>query len=111
MSLSGCSNKAVWSAMVRTQDLTPPVLTVVDTPPPDFDKISVLVQLDEPGTIYGGLLLSANQQQVSASVACEPVFTVSVMKHNPGLMQAAAAAVPGSCGPVNIVTSARLLMS
>lgn len=77
LSLSSCSNKGVWTAMVRTQDLTPPVLTVVDTPPPDFDKFSVVVQLDEPGTIYGGLLLATNQAQVSATVACEPVFTVS----------------------------------
>lgn len=64
--------------MVCTQDLTPPVLTVVETPPPDFDRFTVRVRLNEPGTIYGGLLLSADQAQVSATAACEPLFAVSM---------------------------------
>jgi hypothetical protein len=72
------SNEDTWSALVRTQDLTPPVLTVVETPPPDFNKFSVSVKLNEPGTLYAGLLLAADQGAVAASATCPPEFTVRV---------------------------------
>jgi hypothetical protein len=68
-------NQDTLSALVRTQDLTPPVLTVVETPPPDFNKFSVSVQLNEPGTVYAGLLLASNQGAVTATATCPPEFT------------------------------------
>lgn len=69
-------NEDIFSALVRTQDLTPPVLTVVDTPPPDFNKFAVSVALNEPGTVYAGLLLASNQGAVTATASCPPQFTV-----------------------------------
>lgn len=74
-------NEDTLSALVRTQDLMPPVLTVVDTPPPDFNKFSVSVQLNEPGTVYAGLLLASDQGAVTATARCPPEFTVG----SPGL--------------------------
>lgn len=61
---------------MRTQDLSPPVLTIVDKPPPDFDSFSVIAQLDEPGTVYAALLLSSNANQVTAIAKCPPVIQV-----------------------------------
>ncbi|WIA19460.1 hypothetical protein OEZ85_004074 [Tetradesmus obliquus] len=72
-------NEDTLSALVRTQDLMPPVLTVVDTPPPDFNKFSVSVQLNEPGTVYAGLLLASDQGAVTATARCPPEFTGPVI--------------------------------
>lgn len=71
------SNEVVLSALARTQDLTPPVLTVVSLPPPDFNKFSVVVRLNEPDQLYAGLLLSTDQGAVSVDASCPPVFKVS----------------------------------
>lgn len=70
------SNQDAWTALVRTQDLTPPVLTIVDAPPPDFDSFFVVAHLDEPGTLYAALLLSSQTAQVTGSAACPPVLQV-----------------------------------
>lgn len=61
---------------MRTQDLSPPVLTIMDTPPPDFDSFTVIAQLDEPGTLYAALVLSSQASQVTATVGCPPAFQV-----------------------------------
>lgn len=71
-----CSNQDAWTAFVRTQDLAPPVLTIVDKPAPDFDSFSVIAQLDEPGTVYAALLLSSNTNQVTAIAKCPLVIQV-----------------------------------
>jgi hypothetical protein len=63
-------------AFVRTQDLAPPILTIVDTPPPDFDSFSVTAHLDEPGTLYATLLLHSQAAQVTGNAVCPPSFQV-----------------------------------
>lgn len=65
-------------ALVRTQDLTPPVLTVVDKPPEGFTNFSVVVSINEAGTIYAGLTLASsyNSGEVTANVSCPPGFQV-----------------------------------
>eukprot|EP00775_Hariotina_reticulata_P010661 gene10661-10820_t len=81
------NNQVVWSALVHTQDLTPPLLTVVDRSAPEFDSFNVTVQLNEAGTIYAGLLLSSNAAAVTAPAACPPVFQGPMVQlfSNPGL--------------------------
>lgn len=69
------SNQDAWTALVRTQDLSPPVLTVVDTPPPDFDSFWVTAHLDEPGALYAALVPSSAANQGSAT-SCPPTFQV-----------------------------------
>lgn len=71
------SNQDAWSALIRTQDLTPPVLTITDTPPPDFDSFYVIGHLDEAGTVYATLILSSEASTVTAAAACPPTFQVS----------------------------------
>lgn len=76
-----CSNQVVWTALVHTQDFTPPLLTVLDRSPPEFDSFNVTVQLNEAGTIYAGLLLSSNAAAVTAAASCPPVFQVRDQRH------------------------------
>lgn len=70
------SNQDAWTAHVRTQDLAPPVLSIVDTPPPDFDDFSIIAQLDEPGTVYAALVLRSSAAQVTAVAKCPPELQV-----------------------------------
>jgi hypothetical protein len=62
------------TAYVRTQDLKPPLLTLVEVPPPDFTSFQLVVALNEIGTIFAGLHLAS--AAVTASPACPPAFTV-----------------------------------
>ena len=73
-----CSNQDRWSALVRTKDVTPPVLTIVDKPPPGFTSFSLVVALDEPGTIYGAVLLTSQAEQVEATPTCAPDWKVGM---------------------------------
>lgn len=70
-------HQGAWSALVHTQDLTPPVLTVVDLPAPGFTSFDVVVALDEPGVVFVGLSL-ATQPAAATQPACPPSFQVGL---------------------------------
>ncbi len=80
---------------MKTQDLTPPVLTVVALPPPTESSLSAVVQLDEPGTIHVGLWLASSDAQVTKNASCPPTFTVS--GSSTGGMLSAAWLVDSAC--------------
>jgi len=65
-----------WSALVRTQDLTPPRLKVVEAPPPEFTSFDLIVALNEPGMVFASLQLAAEQTNVGALpvAQCPPTF-------------------------------------
>jgi hypothetical protein len=67
--------EGTFAAFVRTQDLTPPALTVLDAPPPDFTAFQLVVTLNEAGTVFAGLHVA--DINVSAAAACPPSFAVS----------------------------------
>ncbi|KAI8463288.1 MAG: hypothetical protein J3K34DRAFT_496093 [Monoraphidium minutum] len=69
-------NQGAWSALVHTQDLTPPDLRVVTpVPPPSFTAFTVPLELDEPATIYAALVLAADAAAAAAAQpACPPSF-------------------------------------
>ncbi len=69
-----------WTALVRTQDMTPPWLRLVDAPPPRFTGFDLVATLDEAGTVYAGLALAGaggGAAGPSTPAACPPVFAVS----------------------------------
>jgi hypothetical protein len=72
-------HQAGYSALVRTQDLTPPELTVVDTPPPGFTAFQLVVALDEQGVVFAGLSL-ASDTTGTLQPACPPSFSVSLVR-------------------------------
>lgn len=82
---------AAWGALVRTQDLTPPVLTVLEQPPPRFTAFEVTVALNEPGTIYAGLEVEGATSGPPAP-GCPPTFQV-----RRGCTDGAHAAACGPC--------------
>lgn len=75
---SSRSNEGIWSALVHTQDMTPPVLTVVSAPPPDFASFAVTLRLNEPGAIHAGLLPASTEDAGNAAPTprCPPDFEV-----------------------------------
>lgn len=60
------------------------MLTVVETPPPDFDSFWVTAHLDEPGTMFAALVLSSQAAQVTATASCPPTFQVTAGVAGPG---------------------------
>lgn len=63
---------------MRTQDLTPPTLSVVDAPPPGLTDFTVVVQLDEPGEVFAAWWLASDDGAVGANATCPPAFQVGV---------------------------------
>lgn len=61
---------AAWAAVVHTQDLTPPQLSVQQTPPPSFTSFGLVAGLNEPGTVYA--LLAPASAAAPATAACPP---------------------------------------
>lgn len=57
----------LYTAIARTQDLTPPLLSIIATPDPDFTSFSLSVKLNEEGTIYALLFLAAAAADVAAA--------------------------------------------
>lgn len=71
-------NQAAWVSLVRTQDLTPPTLTVLTSPPAGFTSFQLNVALNEPGVVFAGLSLASGTPS-GDSAACPPVFSVSLL--------------------------------
>ena len=69
-------HRAAWSALVHTQDLTPPSLRILAAPLAGFTFFQVSVSLDEPGVMYAGLSLAADAALAVSSPACPPSFPV-----------------------------------
>lgn len=61
---------------MRTQDTTPPTLTLEDIPTPGLTNFSLVVSLSEPGTIYGAVMFTNKADTVTAAPACPPSWQV-----------------------------------
>lgn len=90
---------AAWSALVRTQDLTPPVLSAQQAPAPGFTSFNVAVGLDEPGTAYA--ILAPAAAAAPQRAACPPPSLVGGTRG--GRERDGVQRCPGRSGPAGTV--------
>ncbi|GBF99606.1 hypothetical protein Rsub_12070 [Raphidocelis subcapitata] len=86
---------AGWDALLRTQDASPPALSLLDSPPPGFTAFDLAVSLNEPGLVYAALHLAGGEGPVPTP-ACPPTFQALPM------LQASA---PVAAGGARVVLS------
>ena len=72
-------HQAEWAALVHTQDLTPPLLTVQTQPPPGFTAFDLGVVLNEAGTVYALLLRAGAAGPILPQASCPPAKQVGTL--------------------------------